>query len=98
MFTDSIKFDKILSLTVVRRKNRCIPCVYWDTTIFALVANYSNLFLSLTLFLDCSHFTFGYELVVCPETESFMKIIRDLFPPIQWDEPLFLYSGKIHRF
>ena len=88
----------ILSLTVVGSKSRCTPCIYWATAIFSIVSNYNNLFLPFAFFLDCSHFTFGYELVVCPETESFMKIIRDLFPPIQWDEPLFLYSGKIHRF
>ena len=86
------------SLTVVGRKNRCIPCVYWATAIFAVVLNYSNLFLPFAFFLDCSHFTFGYELVVCPETAGFMKIIRDLFPSIQWNESLLLYSGKIHSF
>ena len=89
---------KIPSLTVVGRKNRCIPCVYWATAIFAIVLNYSNLFLPFAFFLDCSHFTFGYELVVCPETAGFMKIVRNLFPPIQRDEPLLLYPGKIHCF
>ena len=88
----------IPSLTVVGRKNRCIPCVYWATAIFAIVLNYSNLFLPFAFFLDCSHFTFGYELVVCPETAGFMKIVRNLFPPIQRDEPLLLYPGKIHCF
>ena len=87
-----------LSLTVVGRKNRCIPCVYWAAAIFVVVLNYSNLFLPFAFFLDCSHFTFGYELVVCPETAGFMKSIRDLFTSIQWDEPLLLYPGKIHRF
>ena len=91
-------FEKILSLTVIGRKNRCIPCVYWATAIFVVVLNYSNLFLPFAFFLDCSHFTFGYELVVRPETAGFMKIIRNLFPPVQWYEPLFLYPGKIHRF
>ena len=71
---------KILSLTVDGRKNRCIPCAYWATAIFAVVSNYSNLFLPFTFFLDCSHFTFGYELIVRPETAGFMKSIRDLFP------------------
>lgn len=88
----------IPSLTVVGRKNRCIPCVYWATAIFTVVSNYSNLFLPFAFFLDCSHFTLGYELIVCPETAGLMKIIRDLFPLIQWDEPLLLYPGKIHRF
>lgn len=72
--------SKILSLTVDGRKNRCIPCIYWAAAIFAVVADYSNLFLSLTFFLNRSHFTFGYELIVRPETTGFMKIIRDLFP------------------
>ena len=90
--------DILPSLTVKRRKNRCIPCVYWATAIFVVVLNYSNLFLPFAFFLDCSHFTFGYELVVRPETAGFMKIIRNLFPPVQWYEPLFLYPGKIHRF
>ena len=70
----------ILSLTIDGRKNRCIPCIYWAAAIFAVVADYSNLFLSLTFFLNRSHFTFGYELIVRPETTGFMKIIRDLFP------------------
>ena len=89
---------KIPSLTVRKRKNRCIPCVYWAAAIFTVVSNYSNLFLPFAFFLDCSHFTFGYELVVCPETTGFMKIIRDLFPSIQWNESLLLYPGKIHSF
>ena len=92
------KSSIILSLTVVGGKNRCIPCVYWATAVFTVVSNYSNLFLTFAFFLDCSHFTFGYELVVCPETAGFMKIIRDLFPLVQWDESLLLYPGKIHRF
>ena len=96
--TESPFLSKIPSLTVVGRKNRCIPCVYWATAIFAVVLNYSNLFLPFAFFLDCSHFTFGYELVVCPETAGFMKIIRDLFPSIQWNESLLLYPGKIHSF
>ena len=98
IFSDQSMGGIILSLTVVGRKNRCIPYIYWATAIFTVVSNYSNLFLPFAFFLDCSHFTFGYELVVCPETAGLMKIIRDLFPPIQWDEPLLLYPGKIHRF
>ena len=89
---------KILSLTVVERKNRCIPCIYWATAIFIVVTNYSNLFLPLTFFLDCSHFTFGYELVVCPEPTGLMKIIRNLFPLIQRDKSLLLYPSEIHYF
>ena len=98
MYLTNQKCYTNLSLTVVGRKNRCIPYIYWAAAIFIVVSNYSNLFLPFAFFLDCSHFTFGYELVVCPETAGFMKIIRDLFPPIQWDEPLLLYPGKVHRF
>ena len=70
----------ILSLTVVGRKNRCIPYIYWAAAIFIVVSNYSNLFLPFAFFLDCSHFTLGYELIVRPETAGFVKSIRDLFP------------------
>ena len=86
------------SLTVRKRKNRCIPCVYWAAAIFTVVSNYSNLFLPFAFFLDCSHFTFGYELVVCPEPTGLMKIICDLFPLIQRDKSLLLYPGEIHSF
>ena len=86
------------SLTVRKRKNRCIPCIYWGAAIFSVVSNYSNLFLPFAFFLDCSHFTFSYELVVCPETAGFMKVISNLFPPIQRDESLLLYPGEIHCF
>ena len=88
----------ILSLTVVGRKNRCIPRIYWAAAIFAVVLNYSNLFLPLAFFLDRSHFTFGYELVVGPETANFVKSICDFFTPVQWDESLLLYPGEIHCF
>ena len=71
---------KIPSLTVRKRKNRCIPCVYWAAAIFTVVSNYSNLFLPFAFFLDCSHFTFGYELVVCPESADLVKGIRDGLP------------------
>ena len=87
----------ILSLTVVGRKNRCIPCIYWATAIFAVVSDYSNLFLSLTFFLDCPHFTFGYELIIRPETTDFVKVICDLFPFVQWDKSLLLYLCKVHQ-
>ena len=74
-------FHAILpSLTVGEQKNRCIPCVYWDVAIFFVVTEYSNLFFSFTFFLNGSHFTFGYELVICPEATDFMKRIRDGFP------------------
>ena len=87
---------KILSLTVVRRKNRCIPCVYWGSAIFAIVLKYSNLFLPFTFFLYGFHFAFCYKLIVCSKTTAFMKCIRNLFAFIQWDESLFLYFCKIH--
>ena len=70
----------IPSLTVVGRKNRCIPYIYWAAAIFIVVSNYSNLFLPCAFFLDCSHFTLGYELIVRPETAGFVKSIRNLFP------------------
>ena len=73
-------FVIILSLTVVGRKNRCIPYIYWAAAIFIVVSNYSNLFLPFAFFLDCSHFTLGYELIVRPETAGFVKSIRNLFP------------------
>src|SRR5699024_10824082 len=69
----------ILSLTVVGRKNRCIPYIYWAAAIFIVVSNYSNLFLPFAFFLDCSHFTLGYELIVRPEIAGFVKSIRNLF-------------------
>ena len=72
--------DILLSLTVVGRKNRCIPYIYWAAAIFIVVSNYSNLFLPFAFFLDCSHFTLGYELIVRPETAGFVKSIRNLFP------------------
>lgn len=72
--------DILPSLTVKRRKNRCIPCVYWDTAIFVAVADYSNLFFSFAFLLNISHFTFCYELIICSETADVMKIIRDRFP------------------
>lgn len=75
-----LPFKIILSLTVVGRKNRCIPYIYWAAAIFIVVSNYSNLFLPFAFFLDCSHFTFGYELIVRPETAGFVKSIRNLFP------------------
>ena len=71
--------DKILSLTVVRRKNRCIPCDYWVTAISVVVLKYSNLIFPFTFLLYCSHFTLCYKLIVCPKTAGFMKIIRNLF-------------------
>ena len=86
----------LLSLTVVRRKNRCIHCVYLVAAIFAVVLKYSNLFLPFTFFLYCFHFALCYKLIVCPKTTAFMKSIRNLFTFIQRDKSLFLYFGKIH--
>ena len=70
----------VLSLTVVGRKNRCIPCIYWATAIFAVVSDYSNLFLPLAFFLDRSHLTLSHELIVCPKTTGLMKVICDRLP------------------
>ena len=88
----------IPSLTVDEGENRCIPCIYWATAIFTVVTEYSNLFLSLTFFLDCPHFTSGYELIIRPETTDFVKVICDLFPFVQWDKSLLLYLCKVHCF
>ena len=74
------KYGIILSLTVVGRKNRCIPCIYWATAIFAVVSDYSNLFLPLAFFLDRSHLTLSHELIVCPKTTGLMKVICDRLP------------------
>ncbi len=70
---------KIPSLTVRKRKNRCIPCGYWAAAIFAVVTDYSILFFPFTFFLNISHFTFCYELIICSETTDVMKIIRNSF-------------------
>ena len=75
-------YDKILSLTVGKRKNRCIPCAFWVTAIFAVVSKYSNLFFPFTFFLDGSHAAFGYELIICSEATDFMEVIRDKLPPV----------------
>ena len=72
-------FDNIPSLTVRKRKNRCIPCGYWAAAIFAVVTDYSILFFPFTFFLNISHFTFCYELIICSETTDVMKIIRNSF-------------------
>ena len=69
----------IPSLTVRKRKNRCIPHVYWGIAIFVVVSKYSNLFLPFTFFLNISHLTFCYELIICSETADVMKIIRNSF-------------------
>ena len=76
-YTFNGKRYTILSLTVSRLKNRCIPCVFWVTAIFAVVTKYSNLFFPFTFFLNGSHAAFGYELIICSETTDFMEIIRD---------------------
>lgn len=69
----------IPSLTVRKRKNRGIPCGYWAAAIFAVVTDYSILFFPFTFFLNISHFTFCYELIICSETTDVMKIIRNSF-------------------
>ena len=75
-----VRYVMIPSLTVKKRKNRCIPCVYWGTAIFVVVMKYSNLFFSFAFFLDRSHFAFGYELIISSEAAGFMKIISNGFP------------------
>ena len=88
----------ILSLTVSKRKNRCIPCAYLGTAIFIVVIEYCNLFPSFTLFLNCFHFTFGYELIVCSKSTSFMKIICNGLAFICRNKSLFLNLDKIYCF
>lgn len=80
LYTFIIIFAIIPSLTVRKLKNRCIPCTYWVTAIFVVVAKYSNLFFPFTFFLNCPHLTFSYELIVRSEATDLMKIIRDSFP------------------
>ena len=72
----------ILSLTVSRLKNRCIPRIFWLTAIFIVVTKYSNLFFPFTFFLNGSHIAFGYELIIRSETTDFMEIIRDKLPSV----------------
>ena len=74
--------DKILSLTVSKLNNRCIPCIFWVTAIVVVVTNYSNLFFPFTFFLNGSHAAFGYELIIRSETTGFMESIRDMLPPV----------------
>ena len=69
----------ILSLTVSRLKNRCIPRIFWLTAIFIVVTKYSNLFPSFTLFLNLFHFLFCDKLIVCPKATYFVQGIRDPF-------------------
>ena len=81
-FLDKLNYTEgnpIPSLTVRKDKNRCIPHIYWGIAIFVVVAKYSNLFLPFTFFLNISHFTFCYELIICSETTDVMKIIRNSF-------------------
>ena len=70
-------FVIILSLTVSRLNNRCIPCIFWVTAIIVVVTKYSNLFFPFTFFLNGSHAAFGYELIIRSETTDFMECIRD---------------------
>ena len=79
MLTRRYSFSIIPSLTVRKSKNRCIPYGYWAAAIFAVVADYSILFFPFTFFLNISHFTFCYELIICSETTDVMKIIRNSF-------------------
>ena len=97
-FTRDFQHVKILSLTVSKRKNRCIPCAYLGTAIFIVVIEYCNLFPSFTLFLNCFHFTFGYELIVCSKSTSFMKIICNGLAFICRNKSLFLNLDKIYCF
>ena len=82
MVTGAESYVKILSLTVSRLKNRCIPCIFWGTAIFIVVTKYSNLFFPFTFFLNGSHIAFGYELIIRSETTDFMESIRDKLPPV----------------
>ncbi len=52
----------------------------WELEIKDSGLEYSNLFSSFTLFLNCFHFTFGYKLVIGSKTTSFMEGICDSFP------------------
>lgn len=72
----------LLSLTVSRLNNRCIPCIFWATAIVVVVTKYSNLFFPFTFFLNGSHAAFGYELIIRSETTDFMERIRDKLPPV----------------
>lgn len=98
LLTEIRKEHIILSLTVSKRKNRCIPCAYLGTAIFIVVIEYCNLFPSFTLFLNCFHFTFGYELIVCSKSTSFMKIICNGLAFICRNKSLFLNLDKIYCF
>ena len=72
----------ILSLTVSRLNNRCIPCIFWATAIVVVVSKYSNLLFPFTFLLNGSHAAFGYELIISSETTGFMERIRDMLPPV----------------
>lgn len=88
----------LLSLTVGKRKNRCIPCIYWATAIFGLATKYSNLFPPFTLFLNIFHFTFRYKLIIRSKAASIMKRICYRLSFVCWDKALFLNLNKIHCF
>ena len=79
MLTEHKVYSTIPSLTVRKRKNRCIPHVYWGIAIFSVVTDFSILFFPFTFFLDISHLTFCYELIICSETADIMKSIRNSF-------------------
>lgn len=91
-------FVYIPSLTVVERKNRCIPCIYWDTAILCFATEFSNLFPSFALFLNCFHFAFGYELIVGSKAADVMQCIRNRIPFVCWNKSLFLNLYKVHCF
>lgn len=97
-FTFLILSDIIPSLTVSKRKNRCIPYIYWSAAIFVVVMEYSNLFSSFTLFLNCFHFAFCYKLIISSKTTGFMESVSDRLPFIQRYKSLFLNFSKIHCF
>ena len=79
ILTRTALHDIIPSLTVIKRKNRCILCIYWDSAIFSVVTEYSNLFPSFTFFLNCSHSTFCYEFTIGSKATDIMKIVCNVF-------------------
>lgn len=97
-FTSGKKSIILPSLTVSKRKNRWSPYIYWAVAIFLFFTEYSNLFPSFTFFLNCFHFTSGYELIIRSKITSIMKSIRNRLPFVCWDKSLLLYLDKIHCF
>ena len=68
-----------LSLTFLKRKNRYNPCIYWSIAIFAIVIDYSNLFVPFAIFLNCSYFALRYKLIIRSESTDFMQVISNGF-------------------